>query len=165
MKSPSIELEMNELEYTGPIGSNTYKKRILKWLMIIIAISIVGCLTISLVVGWKLTHPIKQGLDMTPAEYGLTYQDVSFLSEVDNVPLKGWFIPATKSNGLTVVVAHGYKNNRLQDNVPILELVKKLSEKGYNFLLFDFRNSGNPVAIKQQWVSMNNEICLPRFVM
>ncbi len=86
--------------------------------------------------------PCKRSSKRNACKYRLSYENVSFTSERDGIPLIGWSIPAATSNGLTVIVAHGYKNNRLQDNVPVMSLIEKLSSKGYNFYMFDFRNSG-----------------------
>ena len=42
----------------------------------------------------------------------------------------------------TIIFAHGYGKNRLQDDVPGLDVAAALTEGGYNVLMFDFRNSG-----------------------
>ncbi|HEY8395102.1 MAG TPA: alpha/beta fold hydrolase [Thermaerobacter sp.] len=42
----------------------------------------------------------------------------------------------------TVIFAHGYGKNRLQDDVPGLDVAAALVRAGYNVLMFDFRNSG-----------------------
>lgn len=43
---------------------------------------------------------------------------------------------------MTVIFAHGYGNNRVQENVPFLPLAKRLVDDGYRVILFDFRASG-----------------------
>ncbi|HEY8416167.1 MAG TPA: alpha/beta fold hydrolase [Thermaerobacter sp.] len=42
----------------------------------------------------------------------------------------------------TIIFAHGYGKNRLQDDVPGLDVAAALVRGGYNVLMFDFRNSG-----------------------
>jgi len=95
---------------------------------------------ISGYVGWNLTHPAREKLNGTPANYGLPFEDISFTSREDGLKLRGWFIPAASNN--TVIFAHGYRKNRLQLDVPVLPIAKKVYEHGWNVLLFDFRNSG-----------------------
>ena len=144
MAEPALKLHKPEGEIfeRKPVKTNRSKKRIWRWTVFIVSLIILGCLLISVVVGWRLTHPARDSLDGTPATLGLSYENISFASEGDGTPLKGWWIPAAKPNKMTVIVAHGYKNNRLQENVPVMPLVAKLSSKGYHFLMFDFRNSG-----------------------
>jgi pimeloyl-ACP methyl ester carboxylesterase len=55
--------------------------------------------------------------------------------------LKGWFIPSPE-NKQTIIFAHGYGENRLHDEVPLLQLAQILVNRGFNVLMFDFRNSG-----------------------
>lgn len=96
---------------------------------------------ISAGTSWVVTHPSRYAVGDTPASVGLAYNNVTFPSRVDNVELKGWFLPSKKSAS-TVIIAHGYRNNRLQDDVPSLAVAKELINAGYNVLLFDFRNCG-----------------------
>lgn len=42
----------------------------------------------------------------------------------------------------TVIVAHGFRGNRLETGVPALGLTASLVDAGFNVLLFDFRNTG-----------------------
>lgn len=72
---------------------------------------------------------------------GLSYEDVSFKSREDGLNIKGWLIKAP-DNKKTVIFAHGYRKNRLQSDVPILSIAHALVNKGYNVLMFDFRNCG-----------------------
>lgn len=92
-------------------------------------------------VGWQLIHPIRKEITASPGEYGLDFLEVFFTSREDNLRLKGWFLPAKESR-ITIIVAHGYGENRQYDYIPILPLAKNLVSEGYNVLLFDFRNSG-----------------------
>jgi pimeloyl-ACP methyl ester carboxylesterase len=121
------------------------KQNTRKWLWIsAVAIAVVAasCVALSAYVGWNLTHPDRETVYETPEKYGLAYEDITFQSRLDKLKLKGWFLPSKNENGMTIVVAHGYGKNRMQDDVPVLELAKSLSQKGYNLVMFDFRNSG-----------------------
>jgi fermentation-respiration switch protein FrsA (DUF1100 family) len=112
-------------------------------LLVLSTLSIIG---ISTYVGWSLTHPDRKPVDDSPENYDLAYEDVSFKSKKGDVQLKGWWLSAEQNlaqpNGKTVVLAHGYSENRLQKQVPGLSLASLLTSNGYNVLLFDFRNSG-----------------------
>jgi len=96
---------------------------------------------ISGYVGWDLMHPARQKIDTTPDVAGLQYETVNFASRTDALNLQGWLIkvPANKQ---TILFAHGYGKNRLQNDVPLLPVVKVLVNHGYNVVMFDFRNCG-----------------------
>ncbi len=79
-------------------------------------------------------------LNGSPASVNLAYQDVSFISRVDGVRLKGWFLPATGDSVLVIV--NGGFQNRLDPVVNTLDLAHDLVQKGYNLLLFDLRGRG-----------------------
>ncbi|MDB5052603.1 MAG: alpha/beta hydrolase [Bacilli bacterium] len=117
------------------------RKRMLRFFIILLLVLVLASLGVSGYVGWGLTHPAKQPLGDSPANYQITYQDVEFASRGDAIKLKGWFLPAKKSDK-TIILAHGYKKNRVQDTVPALPLAKSLVGAGYQVLMFDFRNSG-----------------------
>jgi len=105
------------------------------------AIVLLFSLLVSLGVCWSVAHPQRHLLNETPAALGLDYRDVSFTSREDQLLIKGWLLPAASSDR-TVIIAHGYRNNRLQDDVPALSLARELVNAGYNVLMFDFRNCG-----------------------
>ena len=96
---------------------------------------------ISSYVGWDLMHPVRQKINVTPDVAGLQYETVTFVSRGDALKLRGWLIKAP-ANRQTILFAHGYGKNRLQDDVPLLSVVQFLVDQGYNVLMFDFRNCG-----------------------
>jgi uncharacterized protein len=96
------------------------------------------CCAIGAYVGWTLTHPGRKALDEVPV--GFEYRNVSFPSVVDHLTLYGWFLDADADK--TVIMVHGYRDNRLQENVPGLQVARGLVDQGYNFLAFDLRDSG-----------------------
>lgn len=117
------------------------RSQVLVWAGLLIIFTGAIVLAISAYVGWKITHPARRAVDTTPAAWGLSYSDISFTSRTDGLKLKGWLI-AAPANRQTVIFAHGYGRNRLQDDVPLLPIVQVLVNKGCNVLLFDFRSSG-----------------------
>lgn len=71
-----------------------------------------------------------------PAQYGLTYEEVTFPSR-DGLTLRGWFISAPQAGG-TVVFCHGHAGSMDPD----VKYVPAFHERGYNVLMFDFRGHG-----------------------
>jgi dipeptidyl aminopeptidase/acylaminoacyl peptidase len=121
--------------------------RLRKSKAILLALTIILVLTVGIVfgisgyVGWNLTHPARRAIDTFPSAEGLSCEDVIFKSRTDGLNLKGWLIKAPE-NRQTIIFAHGYGKNRLQSDVPLLPIVRSLVTRGFNVLMFDFRNCG-----------------------
>lgn len=111
-------------------------------LLVLSIAAVLGVLTTSGYVGWNLTHPVREAIDRSPADLGIAYTDIEFTSRGDGLTLRGWLLESP-TNQKTVVVAHGYRKNRLQNDVPALPIAKELVGQGCNVVMFDFRNSGN----------------------
>lgn len=84
---------------------------------------------------YRSLHPPRRPLDVTPAQRGMPYRDVSFQT-ADGLTLRGWWIPGRKH--ASVVMIHGYGNNREEP----LSRAGYLHDAGYNLLLFDLRGHG-----------------------
>ncbi|MDF2724325.1 MAG: BAAT/acyl-CoA thioester hydrolase C-terminal domain protein [Paenibacillus sp.] len=97
---------------------------------------------ISLFVVWKLMHPKRKPLNRTPEFEHMAYEEIMFWSRDQAVQLHGWFLPAAAKPKMTIIFAHGYRDNRLIKHVYTLHLAKALVKQGYNAILFDFRNCG-----------------------
>lgn len=80
--------------------------------------------------------PSKIVSDITPKDFGLDYEEVSFTTS-DNIPLIGWWIPNKTLEAKTIILLHGYP----ADKGNILPILSFLAEK-YNLFLFDFRYLG-----------------------
>ena len=72
----------------------------------------------------------------TPADRGLSYQDVSFATR-DGVTLSGWYVPST--NRAALVLLHGASSTRSD----VLDQAVVLARHGYGVLLFDARGHGS----------------------
>lgn len=101
-----------------------------------------GVVAYGLFVGWSLTHPKRDPVTTTPANWGMPYQTVRFPSQVDHLRLHGWWLPSSVPTGMTVVMAHGYATNREQASIPGLAVARALHLMGINVLMFDFRDEG-----------------------
>ncbi len=93
-------------------------------------------------VGFKLAHPDHLPLSSNPAWWGMGFRNVAFTVPADSLSLKGWWIGVSGSR-LTVIMTHGYRNNRVGHSVPQLAVARALHEMGANVLMFDFRGSGD----------------------
>jgi uncharacterized protein len=92
----------------------------------------------------------------SPASVGLTFQNISFDSRVDNVPLDGWFIPA--SGKAVLVLINGGFQNRVDPVVDTLGLAHDLQQQGYNILLFDLRGRGDSEGTAHSLSNENKDI-------
>ncbi|MFW5985519.1 MAG: alpha/beta hydrolase [Halanaerobiaceae bacterium] len=106
-------------------------------------LSVVGMtvliILISLLVIHSLLNPARKEIDEFPEH---DYQEVSFSPRDGELDLKGWLIPAGKNSSRTIIFAHGYGNNRTEN----ISVANHLVKKGFNVLLFDFRNSGQSAS-------------------
>ncbi len=123
-----------------PIVHRRRSNPLWKVLAALLVVAVIACAGVSVYVGWSLSHAAKRPVDQNPAQVGLAYEPVEFAA-TDGVRLSAWFIPSGDSSS-TIIVAHGYRSNRLSPSLPALELARSLVEGGFNVLMFDFRNSG-----------------------
>jgi len=84
----------------------------------------------------RFRFPDRENAGVTPASFGLAYEDVAFRS-ADGVELRGWWVPAPKAKG-SVVLIHGLNRSRLE----MARKVPFLNAQGWNALLFDLRHHG-----------------------
>jgi len=109
--------------------------------IILVLIASIALIGVSTYTGWMLTHPKRKSLPVFSANIVPEYRNISFKDIKDEINLKGWFFEVKGSNK-TVILAHGYRQNRLQYGEDTFVLIKFLLNQGYNVLTFDFRNCG-----------------------
>lgn len=81
--------------------------------------------------------PPKIHSEITPADLGLPYENVSFQT-ADGITLRGWFIAHPQgTEAITIIALHGWP----ADKGNILPALTFLTET-YNLFLFDFRGLG-----------------------
>ena len=95
-------------------------------------------------------------LNGSPASVGLAFQNVSFDSRVDKVPLDGWFIPSL-GDAVLVLINGGFQN-RIDPVVDTLSLAHDLQQQGYNILLFDLRGRGDSGGTAHSLSNENKDI-------
>ena len=81
-------------------------------------------------------RPIKITNPITPKNYGIQYESVSFRTK-DGLLIRGWFIKNANSQAKTIILLHGYP----ADKGDILPSTLFLHKK-YNLLYLDFRYLG-----------------------
>ena len=127
--------------------ANVWRKRRLQIVLAAAAAALIGYLGIALVVAESVTRPYRRALASSPAVFGLDYEDVTFPSTGDAIPLSGWFLPAAGSDR-AVLIVHGRNSNRTGDSGELVPHAAALVERGYNVLAFDFRGHGESGGLR-----------------
>ncbi len=89
----------------------------------------------------RLTRVERLPLQVTPADFGLSFEDVTFPSDVDSLQIKGWYMPA-KGSGRILLLVHGERCHRAHPGIGIIEVAQAMVGKGFNVLAFDLRGRG-----------------------
>lgn len=88
------------------------------------------------VMTYLAVHPPRERPSLTPADLGLAYEDVAFITS-DGLELQGWFVPSPYSHA-AVILGHGFTRSRQE----MLDIATMLNRNCYNVLLFDWRAHG-----------------------
>jgi uncharacterized protein len=125
--------------------------RLLRWivvtLLIVSAIVATAYTALSIYIATQLVYVPQKPLYATPASLGLQFKYVTFPSRIDQVQLKGWFIPGVLPNGKlttqrTIIMVHGTRTNRADKDAGLLNLSGDLTRHGFAILAFDMRGTG-----------------------
>lgn len=106
-----------------------------------IFVLLVAYFGVSTFIATSVSKVVRVPITEDPASLGISYQDVSFTSRVDNLVLKGWYLEG-KEDGPTIITVHGTEGNRANGIPGIMELVSSLTKEGFNILMFDLRGHG-----------------------
>jgi pimeloyl-ACP methyl ester carboxylesterase len=87
--------------------------------------------------GIILHPPAMSPMWIFPEQFGLRYEKISFKTR-DGLALKGWLIPSAKGGDRTILMCHGWGDNKGE----LLKQTWFLSEAGFNLVYFDFRSHG-----------------------
>jgi fermentation-respiration switch protein FrsA (DUF1100 family) len=106
--------------------------KILFWFLLLIIIFFAG---VRYIERHAIYFPMK-GLDATPAEAGLSFEEVYFTTS-DNKRLHGWFIP-NDTGRFTVIFCHGNAGN-ISHRIAKISILHSL---GLGSFFFDYRGYG-----------------------
>src|SRR5437762_1857248 len=136
---------------TQPQGGVKTTGRLLRWivvaLLIVSVIVTMAYTALSIYIATQLVYMPQKPLYATPASLGLQFKYVTFPSRVDQVQLKGWYIPGVLPDGKltsqrTLIVVHGNRTNRTDQKAGLLNLSGALARHGFAILAFDMRGEG-----------------------
>ena len=106
---------------TQPQGGVKKTNRLLRWIVVallIVSVIVTTAYTaLSIYIATKLVYAPQTPIYATPASLGLQFKYVTFPSRIDQVQLKGWYIPGVLPNGhltsqRTIIMVHGTRTNR-----------------------------------------------------
>jgi uncharacterized protein len=103
--------------------------------ILLIICAVVGYIIMTSLWGfyWAIHPPFRLSSQITPAYFGLQYEDISFYT-IDNVLIKGWFIKSAKPQAKTIILLHGYPADK-GDILPS----RLFLHNEFNLLFIDFR--------------------------
>jgi pimeloyl-ACP methyl ester carboxylesterase len=88
--------------------------------------------------GVILHPPAMSPMWVFPEQFGMRYEKISFPTR-DGLTLKGWLIPSTTGDDRTILMCHGWGDNKGE----LLKQTYFLNEAaGFNLFYFDFRSHG-----------------------
>jgi len=122
-------------------------RRTALWALGATGVGMAAYLGVSAYAARRLAFSKPLAIEQTPADFGLDFRDVSFLSRDDGILLRGWLIPGIGAGGQptlerTVVAVHGAWQNRTDPAIGLLALCCALARAGFAVLTFDMRGHG-----------------------
>ncbi len=88
--------------------------------------------------GVILHPPAMSPMWIFPEQFGLRYEKIAFKTR-DGLELKGWFLPSPSGDKRTILMCHGWGDNKGE----LLKQTYFLNENGgFNLVYFDFRSHG-----------------------
>ena len=122
-------------------GLRLSMKRVAKWTIpVVLVFLVVAYGLVSYLIASGLTKAERKEQEDHPTAYGLTFEEVEFVSRKGDVKLKGWYLPG-ESGKPNLIFVHGIGSLRTGDNA--MGLADRLVSHGYNVLLFDLRAHGS----------------------
>src|SRR5260370_2081449 len=114
--------------------------RILRWIVVsllIVSVIVTTAYTaLSIYIATQLVYKPQKPIYATPVSLGLQFKNITFPSRIDQVQLKGWYIPGVLPNGnltsqRTIIMVHGNRANRADKSAGLLNLSVDLARHGF----------------------------------
>ena len=112
--------------------------RVLLWASVVAAGAAVVYLIIGYVAAARLSSPVRQPVERTPAAVGLAYREVAFRS-ADGLALRGWWVGKAGASRAALLV-HGFSGDKSDPHV--VETARVYHRAGFNVLMLDLRANG-----------------------
>ncbi len=112
--------------------------KLVLWVIIALTALAIGYLGVGLFVADRLSAPTHQPQELTPADVGLDYREVSIHS-TDGLELAGWWVPGNDPSRAVVLVPgiEGDKSDR-----HVIKTASVYAKAGYGVLMIDLRAQG-----------------------
>lgn len=111
--------------------------KFIKLTLVIISVLIIYSSLFSLWGFYQVTHPSVTRSKITPDQFGLKYENVSFLTK-DNILIKGWYVPNSNPHAKAIILLHGYPYDK-GDILPS----RLFLHDNFHLLFIDFRYFGD----------------------
>lgn len=116
-----------------------------QWKKMVLALLAIAALAVTVGLPYAMarlvtragTRPPDRALTTSPADYGIEFEDVHFMS-TDGVKLSGWFLGGADSD-VAIACGHGLFRSRRE----VLDRAAFFRKQGYDTLVFDFRRHGD----------------------
>jgi alpha/beta superfamily hydrolase len=113
----------------------------------ILGLALAGLLTVAIVAlgvafsaADKMTRSKRHRVQGTPADHGLRYEEVQFLTS-DRVTLRGWYLDSPGARA-TIVIVHHLEATRADPDRGLLRLQRDYVRRGFSVFAFDLRGHG-----------------------
>jgi uncharacterized protein len=108
------------------------------WASVAAAGSVVAYLIIGYVVAARLSAPVRQPVERTPADVGLDYREVVVRSS-DGLSLSAWWVDKAGSSR-AAVLSHGWAGDKSE--LHVVETALVYHQAGFSVLMLDLRAHG-----------------------
>jgi uncharacterized protein len=115
------------------------RMRKLKWALAVVAL--LGAAVLLVLVPYQMSLAVRTQLAVSPADRGLTFEQVTLQSTDTPIPLHGWWMPADKPMA-TMLFVHGGNGHKADPYFGALDYYARLVSRGVSVLAIDLRNHG-----------------------
>jgi fermentation-respiration switch protein FrsA (DUF1100 family) len=159
-----LETSTSELEAARGSGKPLVWRWPLVALILIVAILAALYVTASAFFTDQATRAVRNAIEGTPADLGLSYEAVSFASAVARIPLQGWYLPAGGKRA--IIIIHGIDKNRWDAWEHIPQKAQLFVQHGFDVLVFDLRGHGESGGERLGfgWLERNDVLGAVRYI-